>query len=765
MSEQDVERIIEMGFKESYARDALKKNQWNADLAIEELLNNPAATADRSIPNKIDTKSFPVAVVETVKTAILAPPGKRINSYGAVVSDDEDDGDGGGISSYGDENCNDEYVEDDNYDYGFDLSPQSGESSPRYQPPDAGKYFHLPGEEIEKQCLLQAIRDTLIPDIDIAEPLLIDGSWNINAVQNAYFEEEKKEAALEMSGLQGYSASTALIQSRLESSAKVNRQIECCICFDKFDESDAFALGCNHWFCKGDYAQYLDTAATSGTSFKTLCPAQHLKCKHRVVSSVFKVFCKPENFDKYRDSILSNFIMCSKDKKYCSGPNCDLICVANSAISICCRGCGTRSCFKCDYIDHAPALCNQVSLWKVKYDEEGQSALWIKQNTQKCPKCRVDIQKNQGCNHMTCRREVGGCGHEFCWICLGNWSGHNACNKYVSKEEDELDSTARLSHFFKRYEENQRSERIAETERKKIMETLNSSEMDNNILLKAHDLVIRCRIALKFSYVYGFFAYREQNVKVSADKSEVISDKPLSQLEIQRLKPGDRLFFQKTSQYKYPLTVRNREPVTFTGSGGYPPVKVRWNDGSSFNVMTEDLRTITPAKVSQTTPNLGGGLRPTAGFGRGFSFAPAPAPAVELGPGSARVGARALNIFGGNNSNNNNNSNPFLSAAPVNAGPPLNLFTSVASAPTIAASVEKNSSSAAGGGSAAASATPLISTPRVLKELFELHQEMLEKNTEILHGYLEKGEVANKILNQTKVTENFLEKIIEQLRE
>merc|ERR1719384_3115484 len=28
---------------------------------------------------------------------------------------------------------------------------------------------------------------------------------------------------------------------------------------------------------------------------------------------------------------------------------------------------------------------------------------------------------------MTCRKP-GGCGHEFCWLCMGNWSNHQECN-------------------------------------------------------------------------------------------------------------------------------------------------------------------------------------------------------------------------------------------------------------------------------------------------------------------------------------------------
>ena len=47
---------------------------------------------------------------------------------------------------------------------------------------------------------------------------------------------------------------------------------------------------------------------------------------------------------------------------------------------------------------------------------------WAEENKDKvsfCPMCRTKIEKNAGCNHMTCYL----CGYEFCWACGGSASG------------------------------------------------------------------------------------------------------------------------------------------------------------------------------------------------------------------------------------------------------------------------------------------------------------------------------------------------------
>ncbi len=33
-----------------------------------------------------------------------------------------------------------------------------------------------------------------------------------------------------------------------------------------------------------------------------------------------------------------------------------------------------------------------------------------------CPSCKYWVEKNEGCNHMTCR-----CGKQFCYVCGGDY--------------------------------------------------------------------------------------------------------------------------------------------------------------------------------------------------------------------------------------------------------------------------------------------------------------------------------------------------------
>ena len=142
----------------------------------------------------------------------------------------------------------------------------------------------------------------------------------------------------------------------------------------------------------------------------------------------------------FAKSIIRNFTVTNKEIKSCPNPKCNLsIRVQNNiAKEIKCQ-CGTVFCFSCLEESHKPCDCEMAKQWLefTKDKGSGEYFIWIKENTKKCPKCQTPIQKNQGCNHMTCLKKAGGCGYEFCWVCMGSWNAHiiSSLNSYYVCEK------------------------------------------------------------------------------------------------------------------------------------------------------------------------------------------------------------------------------------------------------------------------------------------------------------------------------------------
>jgi hypothetical protein len=62
--------------------------------------------------------------------------------------------------------------------------------------------------------------------------------------------------------------------------------------------------------------------------------------------------------------------------------------------------------------------------------------MYLRAHTKKCPQCRLEIAKDEGCAHMVCSQ----CAHHFCWLCLGDYATHSdqtggfyACNKFEAR--------------------------------------------------------------------------------------------------------------------------------------------------------------------------------------------------------------------------------------------------------------------------------------------------------------------------------------------
>lgn len=98
--------------------------------------------------------------------------------------------------------------------------------------------------------------------------------------------------------------------------------------------------------------------------------------------------------------------------RYCTKPGCDGHMRGKSngeTQKLQCPKCSTWVCFLCREEWHGEGLSCEALLDK-------QLEGWVKNNNRKvsfCPMCRTRIEKNKGCNHMTCAF----CKYQFCWAC------------------------------------------------------------------------------------------------------------------------------------------------------------------------------------------------------------------------------------------------------------------------------------------------------------------------------------------------------------
>ncbi|CAF1204647.1 unnamed protein product [Adineta steineri] len=82
-----------------------------------------------------------------------------------------------------------------------------------------------------------------------------------------------------------------------------------------------------------------------------------------------------------------------------------------------CRRCKQKTCAHHQVKWHSGITCAEYDQTLSSDREETKNQNWLKDHTKKCPKCNVSIEKNDGCDHMTCCH----CKYEFCWICLADF--------------------------------------------------------------------------------------------------------------------------------------------------------------------------------------------------------------------------------------------------------------------------------------------------------------------------------------------------------
>jgi ariadne-1 len=274
----------------------------------------------------------------------------------------------------------------------------------------------------------------------------------------------------------------------------------------------------------------------------------------------------------YDELLTRTYVDDLENLKWCPSPNCVFAvdCKVKSrdlgriVPTVNCD-CGHQFCFGCTLNDHQPAPCNLVKKWLKKCEDDSETANWISANTKECPRCHSTIEKNGGCNHMTCRK----CRHEFCWMCMGVWSEHGTswynCNRFEEKSGHDArseqaksrQSLERYLHYYNRYANHEQSAKLdkdiyIKTEKKmtQLQTTAGMSWIEVQFLERASQALQRCRQTLKWTYAFAFYLARNNQTEIFEDNQKDLEmavenlsemfEKPVDQLSGLRVEMMDK---------------------------------------------------------------------------------------------------------------------------------------------------------------------------------------------------------------------------------
>lgn len=404
---------------------------------------------------------------------------------------------------------------------------------------------------------MSSITDVLEVPPSVAQPLLRRHKWAKDRLLESYMIDSDKE--LRESGVYFRSNRSCKMEhtdtnhnneSNSNSNSKSKSNLRTCnICMDDdLTPDEMLAMPCGHEFCIDCWSGQIRAKLDGGPiSILATCPWE--RCTE-IVTEEEVAKAAPDLLPKFEEYQLRNFVELNGTSRWCPGPGCDRIAaITGSNTSLCdvdsivatCDKCSTSFCLKCGSEPHPPLLCEALNTWKEKCLNESETANWILANTKPCPRCRSRIEKNQGCNHMTCQQ----CRYDFCWICGGEWKDHGTntggyynCNKYENKDDSNDQSDAakakreldRYLHYYKRYHAHDQAQefsmkQLKETENKMMQlqeSRTNATWSDVEFLKTANQQLVECRRVLKFTYAFAY--YMTTPIKTKSDTAAVAAD-------------------------------------------------------------------------------------------------------------------------------------------------------------------------------------------------------------------------------------------------
>lgn len=189
------------------------------------------------------------------------------------------------------------------------------------------------------------------------------------------------------------------------------KEYTCPICFcDDYSATDVIVMKCKHIYCKDCMKNYIVNGMKNRKA-GDLFPCMTSKCTQQIQPNEAGYCLSKKELEEFHEVLFDEHLKRDKNTRWC--PKCNVAMLGEKGMPmLTCPGCKYKFCFNCNTEEwHEGSTCAAFQRWKKENAGAADAfSKWKADNTKTCPKCEKNIQKNGGCDHMTCR-----CGYEFYW--------------------------------------------------------------------------------------------------------------------------------------------------------------------------------------------------------------------------------------------------------------------------------------------------------------------------------------------------------------
>ncbi|KAM3863387.1 cullin-9 [Diretmus argenteus] len=374
-------------------------------------------------------------------------------------------------------------------------------------------------EEVRQlmQRTVQQVSSTLSLDLDRAEHLLVHCKWNVDLLVQRYTDDP--DTLIMAAGLKSRNP---------QPPASPVSTCPVCLGPRTTGAEPAPTLSCMHYCCRSCWQEYLTARIEQNLVMNCNCPITD--CRAQPTSQFFlNILTDKDTIAKYENALLRGYVECCSNLTWCTNPQgCDqILCKENMGSMGTCSKCCWSSCFSCNFPEaHYPASCSHMSQWMDDggYYEgmsmEAQSKHLAKLISKRCPSCQAQIEKNEGCLHMTCAK----CNHGFCWRCLKPWKpthkDYYNCSAMVSK-------AARQEKKFQDYNErctfHHQTKDFAINLENKVSSINEALQMKSlTFVIDACKVLAQARKVLAYSCVYSYYNQETEKMDVMEQQTEAL---------------------------------------------------------------------------------------------------------------------------------------------------------------------------------------------------------------------------------------------------